>query len=91
MTTQELLCTVYGSNREPEMYLYVERREGLARVPEELLNRFGTPREVLTLKLHPARKLARARARDVLEAIHARGYYLQLPPDKMPTQFSDGD
>jgi uncharacterized protein YcgL (UPF0745 family) len=91
MTTEELLCTVYGSVREPEMYLYVERREGLARVPEALMTRFGAPREVLTLKLNVERKLARVRAKDVLQAIHERGYYLQLPPDKMPTQFSDGD
>lgn len=89
--TDPLLCTVYGSRREAEMYLYVERSEGLARVPEGLMARFGEPREVLTLKLTPERKLARARATDVLEAINARGYYLQLPPDKMPTQFSDGD
>jgi Uncharacterized protein conserved in bacteria len=89
--TKELLCTVYGSRREPEMYLYVSRLEGLSRVPEELLARFGTPREVLTLKLHPERKLARAKAPDVLAAIDERGYYLQLPPDKMPLQYTEGE
>jgi len=91
MTTGTLLCTVYGSRREAEMYLYVERSTGLSRVPDELMTRFGEAREVLTLKLHADRKLARVRAGDVLAAIKERGYYLQLPPDKIPTQYSDGD
>ncbi|MDR2212808.1 MAG: YcgL domain-containing protein [Pseudomonadales bacterium] len=91
MSDEQLLCTIYGGSREAEMYLYVARAEGLARVPEELLNSMGEIREVLTLKLHPTRKLARAKAEDVLAAIHERGYYLQLPPNKMPRQFSDGD
>ncbi|MDR0780838.1 MAG: YcgL domain-containing protein [Pseudomonadales bacterium] len=91
MSAQNVLCTVYGSRHEADLYLYVERREGLARVPEALLARFGPPREVLTFALHPTRTLARAKAVDVLAAIRERGYYLQLPPDKFPTQLCDGD
>lgn len=75
-----ILCTIYKGAREPELYLYVDRVEGLARVPEELLARFGTLSEVMTIKLAPTRKLARAQAPQVLAAIAEHGYYLQLPP-----------
>ncbi len=85
-----LLCTVYRSSREPELYLYVERSDGLTRVPEDLLARFGTLSEVLTLKLTAERKLARAKAPQVLAAIAEKGYYLQLPPDIYAAPFTLG-
>jgi uncharacterized protein YcgL (UPF0745 family) len=85
-----LICTVYKSSREPELFLYVARAEGLSRVPEELLKRIGTALEVLTLKLTPDRKLARAKAPQVLAAIAEKGYYLQLPPDIHAASFSLG-
>ncbi len=85
-----LSCTVYRSSREPELYLYVAGNEGLARVPEDLLKRFGTLAEVMTLELTPERKLARAKAHQVLAAIAETGYYLQLPPDIYAAQFSLG-
>ena len=76
-----LLCTIYKGSREPELYLYVDRVDGLTRVPDELLARFGNLAEVMTIKLTPQRKLARANAAQVLAAIAERGYYLQLPPN----------
>jgi uncharacterized protein len=76
-----MLCTIYKGSREPELYLYVDRIDGLARVPEELLARFGALAEVMTIKLTPQRKLARASAPQVLAAIAEKGYYLQLPPN----------
>jgi len=74
------LCDIYRSPRREEMYLYVDKREGLARVPEKLLAMFGKPRHLTTLLLSPEKKLARADAVRVLEELDARGYYLQLPP-----------
>jgi uncharacterized protein YcgL (UPF0745 family) len=76
-----LICTIYKGAREPEMYLYIDRMEGLARVPEELVARFGALSEVMTIKLTPTRKLARANAEQVLAAIAEKGFYLQLPPN----------
>jgi uncharacterized protein len=86
-----LLCTIYRSNREREMYLYINRADGLSRVPEELLTRLGTISEVMTIKLTPERKLARARAPDVLAAIAAKGFYIQLPPEMQPPVFTMGE
>lgn len=75
------LVTVF-TGRVEEMYLYVDRREALERVPPPLLERFGTVREVMTLLLGPERRLARVEAADVLRAIESDGFYLQLPPPR---------
>ena len=75
-----LLCQVFKSLRQEEMYLYVDRQEGLERVPATLLAKFGDPVEVMTLLLTPERKLARANAAEVLASISERGFYLQMPP-----------
>jgi uncharacterized protein YcgL (UPF0745 family) len=64
------------------MYLFVSRSDGLARVPEPLLKRFGEPREVMTVLLDGRRKLARADADEVRQSIEEQGFYLQMPPGK---------
>lgn len=75
-----LHCRVYRSPRRAEMYLFVPAAEDLARVPEELLARFGKPELALVFELVPGRSLARARADDILAALREPGWFLQLPP-----------
>jgi uncharacterized protein YcgL (UPF0745 family) len=75
-----VLCQVFRSSRQQEMYLYVEKSRGLDVVPDELLARFGTPTPVMVLLLTPERTLARADAGAVLASIARQGFYLQLPP-----------
>jgi uncharacterized protein len=89
--TQGILCTVYRCSREKEMYVYVNRQDGLEKLPESLRESAGELSEVLTLKLYPERKLARVKAADVLNAIAERGYFLQLPPNWQPAQFTMGE
>lgn len=74
------VCSVFRSKRHEGMYLYVDSNEGMERVPEALLQRFGQAEKTMTLLLHPERKLARADINKVLEAIEKNGFYLQLPP-----------
>ena len=78
--SEKKLLDIYKSLRHEEMYLYVDMREGFERVPEALLNHFGKRAKVTTLALTPERRLARARAPEVLAAVEDKGYYLQLPP-----------
>ena len=80
--SEKRLCEIYKSLREDEMYLYVDRTDGLSRVPAPLLARMGKTALVTTLALTPGRKLARADAGKVLAAIAEQGYYLQMPPSK---------
>lgn len=74
------LVSVFRSPRRDGMYLYVDRREGLARVPDALRELFGTPQHAMDLLLTPERALARVSAADVLAKIAEQGFYLQMPP-----------
>lgn len=76
----KVLCEIFRSPKEEGMYLYVKRQEGLERVPEDLLKRFGKPQSAMVLALTPERKLARTSAERVLACLEEPGYYLQMPP-----------
>ena len=82
LNAERLICEVFRSSRKEEMYLYVDKRNGLADVPEALLERFGKPISIMTLMLTPAKPLARANSADVLAAIRDKGFYFQMPPAK---------
>ena len=74
------LVEVFRSSRETGCYLYVDKKEGMTRVPSALLERFGKPETAMTLMLEPTRKLASANAAIVLDNIRDQGFYLQMPP-----------
>lgn len=76
------MISIYKSSKKDELYIYVDRSQGLKNVPEALLSQFGTPLHVSDMILTPDRKLARAEASRVLEQIDEQGFYLQLPPAK---------
>ncbi len=76
------ICSVFLSPRKDEMYLYVDKRDQLERVPEALLEMFGQPRHVMDIPLTDKRKLARVDTAKVLEELESKGYYLQMPPPK---------
>ncbi|SEK90302.1 YcgL domain-containing protein [Halomonas daqiaonensis] len=82
MRGDKLLCEVFKSSRKEQMYLYVDKRQGVEEVPEALLERFGKPLPAMTLILTPEKSLGRAKAADVMAAIREKGYYLQMPPAK---------
>ena len=75
-----ILCSIYRSPKKEGMYLYVDKKEGLQRVPESLLKVFGAPHLAMTLLLKPERKLARVDREDVITGIAEQGFYLQMPP-----------
>lgn len=76
----KLICSVYKSPRKREMYLYVEKKDVLKRVPEALLAAFGPPQLAFDLVLSPERKLAREDVDKVLANVREQGYHLQMPP-----------
>lgn len=77
-----LLVSVYKSPKKDEMYLYVPKAGGLARVPAELLQMFGPPAHVMDIPLKPGRELARVSADKLREDLAEKGFYLQMPPPK---------
>lgn len=84
MSGDKLICEIYKSSRKEELYLYVDKRQGLSDVPEALLEHFGTPLPVTTMLLTADKRLARAEASDVMAQIAEKGFYLQMPPAKEP-------
>lgn len=76
----KVLCQIYKSASNTEMYLYVEKSQGLRDVPLALMKRFGEPRELMILVLEPDKKLARANVGEVMREIADNGFYLQMPP-----------
>lgn len=89
----KVLCQIYKSVRNEEMYLYVEKARGLSEVPDALMARFGEPQEVMSLLLGPQQKLARADAGEVLRCLAEQGFYLQMPPtaDELRRRDGQGD
>ena len=79
-TAEKVLCDIYKTDKKQEMYLYVARQDGLERLPEPLLQQFGTPILVTTMVLTENKKLARADVRQVMADIASKGFYLQLSP-----------
>ena len=74
------IVEIFKGKKKEEMYLYVPQKEGLRKVPDDLLSTFGQAESVLVLPLTRDKKLARVQAADVLEAIEQHGYFLQMPP-----------
>lgn len=81
-THEARLVQIFRSAREEGFYLYVDKKEGISRVPDVLLSRLGKLESAMLLMLTPDRKLARADAGNVLKAIETQGFYLQLPPEQ---------
>ncbi len=77
-----IICSVYSSLRKDEMYLYVDKKDELTKVPDALLEMFGPPKLVMDIPLKADRKLARVDTEKVLAGLEEQGYYLQMPPPK---------
>jgi len=75
-----MLCAVYKSIRKSQTYLFIEKRDDFAPVPDPLLTQFGPPQLVSLMNIKPDSKLAMTEANTVIKAIAKDGYYLQLPP-----------
>ena len=74
------LVEIFKGDKKDEMYLYVDQKKGLQKVPEDLLASFGRIESVMVLPMTQDKKLARVKASDVLEGISKEGYFLQMPP-----------
>ena len=77
-----LLCIIYKGSKFDEMYLYVDKKDGVSKVPEVLLSHFGELKEVMQLVLTPERTLARVDVSAVIQSIDQNGFFLQMPSSK---------
>lgn len=77
-----MLCFVYRSRKQYDMYLYVAEKDQFDQIPEVLMNKFGTPEFALDFELTPERKLAREDTAEVIKNLKEKGFHLQMP-DKL--------
>ena len=74
------ICSIYRCAKKEGMYVYVDKEQGFDHIPESLLKQMGKTELAMTLVIAADKKLARANAKDVLELIDQKGFYLQMPP-----------
>ncbi|GGW50068.1 YcgL domain-containing protein [Alishewanella tabrizica] len=75
-----MLCAVYRSLRKEGTYLYIEKRDDFSKVPDLLLQNFGSPQLVTILNLAKREHLAQIDINKLKAALVEQGFYLQLPP-----------
>ncbi len=73
-------CFVYRSQRKKGTYLFILQRDDFAKVPESLMQLFGTPEFSFEFTLTPERKLIQADTKEVERNLKENGFFLQLPP-----------
>ncbi|XDF76972.1 YcgL domain-containing protein [Aliivibrio fischeri] len=74
-----MFCSIYKSTKKQGAYLYIEKKDDFAPVPQELMAMFGTPTMVMVVNLE-GRKLASVDVEKVKATIKENGFFLQLPP-----------
>ncbi|MBT6273231.1 MAG: YcgL domain-containing protein [Chromatiales bacterium] len=86
--SETISCWVYRCVRRPETYLFLAKEDGADALPEQLRSVVGPLELVIHIELHAGRPLARASAQTVMADLKSQGYYLQLPPNKVPTHYA---
>ncbi|SPL70877.1 Protein YcgL [Acinetobacter stercoris] len=83
-------CDIYKSSKKDEMYLYIarpnhtdndEQADPLEVVPDAIKIAFGRATFVMNLELSETRKLARVNVLHVLDSLHTKGFFIQMPPE----------
>ncbi len=75
-----MICAIYKSSRKADTYLYLPKRDDFSKVPQPLMEVFGTPQFVMILPMAKIKQLANADLAKVTQELADKGYYLQLPP-----------
>ena len=75
---------VYRSDSRAETYLFLPAEDDFDELSDDLKNQFGSPVKFYRFHLHVQKILAQADPEKVLAAISEQGFYLQLPPPKIP-------
>ena len=76
---EPLICQVYRGSKRRDVYLYVDKKQGLSQVPEALIALMGQPELSMTILLKADKRLARLTAKELMKHIEEKGFYLQMP------------
>lgn len=71
---------IYKSRKKDDLYLYLRDKDDFSVLPEALTKVLGhAPEMVMTLELHPEKKLAREDVSVVMHNLSTRGFHIQMP------------
>ena len=79
--SDKMHCEIFKSNKKLDTYLYMQKPADTQSLPDAIHQVMGDLIHVMELEITENKKLAQAKAGDVLENIQRQGFYLQLPPD----------
>ena len=82
MTTTTIV-SAYKTAKKNELFLFTPKETQLDNLPNELLVMFGEPVHIFDFDLTQNKKLPRSDAKEVLEALTKKGYYIQMPPGEI--------
>ncbi len=82
---------VYKSQRKPDTYVYLAKRDDFAVMPVPLHAQLAPFAFALEVALTPERRLAVADAGKVLQQLAELGFYLQMPPLPAPMNVRGDD
>lgn len=77
-------CFIYKSYKKDELYVYLLKKDDFSALPPAVLDSIGAPVFVMEIELTPERKLARADSEQVIRQLRERGFFVQMPPTKIP-------
>ena len=74
-----LKCVVYKSLKKDGTYVYLDAENDLSILPKELLTVLGKTEKVMDLLLTADKKMARGNAKEIMQSIAEKDFYLQMP------------
>ncbi len=75
---------IYKSRRKDDLYLYLRDKDDFSILPEALSKVIGqSPDMVMSLELHPEKKLAREDVSVVMHNLSTRGFHIQMPASSL--------
>ncbi|HUB88644.1 MAG TPA: YcgL domain-containing protein [Dyella sp.] len=75
-------CFVYASQRKPDTYVWLDRKDHFDVLPASLSLLLGDLRFVLEVELHAERRLPHEDVDVVMQHLRTQGWHLQLPPQE---------
>ena len=83
-----MMCYVYRSKKNREMFLYLPEKDQFDQVPESLLKLVGAVEFSFSFNLDRERKLLRYEATQVMQNLLDNGFFLQMPPNGYKSDIS---
>jgi len=77
--SNSILTTIYRSDTNSGLYIYLVKGKGISDLPEELVKKLGKYTEVMELDLETKSRLANEDINVVKANLREVGYHLQIP------------